>query len=416
MIRANELVAELLAGRRREALYRVHEPPEPQAVSLLLARARRPRHPDAARARAHGPVGRRGGRRSRQRARHRLRRALRPRPRGVPAARAAGARSRRATTRRTSATWASRARRTATSPRRSAATPTWSSTARCCASSASRTSRCRTISRRTPQHASERERHASKIEYRADELCLAWLLERAPVRARLGGDLRGRDHRRDPVGPVRPLRRRLRGLRPRAAPAGRLLRAERARDRARRPPRRRAPTASATRSRCGSRDLRRSEGKVELELAARPLKVHARAAPPIGWGSDHPPPAVSVATKSARVCDAGVTKACRPTIGRVAEKQIAENRRARHDYHFLDRFEAGLVLSGSEVKSLRQGHAVLQRAYADARERRALARRPAHPAVRAGRRSRRTTPTATASCCCTAARSTGSRRRSPRRA
>ena len=38
MIRANELVAELLAGRRREALYRVHEPPEPQAVSLLLAR------------------------------------------------------------------------------------------------------------------------------------------------------------------------------------------------------------------------------------------------------------------------------------------------------------------------------------------------------------------------------------------
>jgi SsrA-binding protein len=51
----------------------------------------------------------------------------------------------------------------------------------------------------------------------------------------------------------------------------------------------------------------------------------------------------------------------------VAEKLIAENRRARHDYHFLDRFEAGLVLSGSEVKSLRQGQAVLQRAYADAR-------------------------------------------------
>ena len=51
----------------------------------------------------------------------------------------------------------------------------------------------------------------------------------------------------------------------------------------------------------------------------------------------------------------------------MAEKQIAENRRARHDYHFLDRVEAGLVLNGSEVKSLRQGHAVLQRAYADAR-------------------------------------------------
>src|SRR4029079_9786522 len=38
MIRAHERVAELRAGRRREALYRVHEPPEPQAVSLLLAR------------------------------------------------------------------------------------------------------------------------------------------------------------------------------------------------------------------------------------------------------------------------------------------------------------------------------------------------------------------------------------------
>jgi SsrA-binding protein len=50
------------------------------------------------------------------------------------------------------------------------------------------------------------------------------------------------------------------------------------------------------------------------------------------------------------------------------EKLIAENRRARHDYHFLERVEAGLVLEGSEVKSLRQGHAVLQRAYADARD------------------------------------------------
>jgi ribonuclease R len=38
MILANELVAELLAGRRRDALYRVHERPEPQSVALLLAR------------------------------------------------------------------------------------------------------------------------------------------------------------------------------------------------------------------------------------------------------------------------------------------------------------------------------------------------------------------------------------------
>ncbi len=38
MILANEAVAGLLAGRRREALYRVHEPPDPQAISLLLAK------------------------------------------------------------------------------------------------------------------------------------------------------------------------------------------------------------------------------------------------------------------------------------------------------------------------------------------------------------------------------------------
>ena len=55
-------------------------------------------------------------------------------------------------------------------------------------------------------------------------------------------------------------------------------------------------------------------------------------------------------------------------LAAVAEKLIAENRRARHDYHFLEKVEAGLVLQGSEVKSLRQGHAVLQRAYADTRD------------------------------------------------
>jgi SsrA-binding protein len=51
-----------------------------------------------------------------------------------------------------------------------------------------------------------------------------------------------------------------------------------------------------------------------------------------------------------------------------AEKLIAENRRARHEYNFLERVEAGLALQGSEVKALRQGHATLQRAYADPRE------------------------------------------------
>ena len=50
------------------------------------------------------------------------------------------------------------------------------------------------------------------------------------------------------------------------------------------------------------------------------------------------------------------------------EKPVAENRRARHDYHRFERFEAGLVHTGTEVKSLREGRASLQQAYADVRE------------------------------------------------
>jgi SsrA-binding protein len=50
------------------------------------------------------------------------------------------------------------------------------------------------------------------------------------------------------------------------------------------------------------------------------------------------------------------------------EKLIADNRRARHDYELLDRFEAGLVLTGTEVKSLRQGRASLAQAFADVRD------------------------------------------------
>ena len=48
-------------------------------------------------------------------------------------------------------------------------------------------------------------------------------------------------------------------------------------------------------------------------------------------------------------------------------KLITDNRRARHDYHLLDRFEAGVVLTGTEVKSLREGRVTLAQAYADVR-------------------------------------------------
>jgi SsrA-binding protein len=46
------------------------------------------------------------------------------------------------------------------------------------------------------------------------------------------------------------------------------------------------------------------------------------------------------------------------------KKIIAKNRRAFHDYHVLEQVEAGLVLQGTEVKSLRAGHVVVDEAYA----------------------------------------------------
>lgn len=52
----------------------------------------------------------------------------------------------------------------------------------------------------------------------------------------------------------------------------------------------------------------------------------------------------------------------RPTL--IAGHIAAENRRARHDYSILDTIEAGVVLAGTEVKSLRAGRANLAEAYA----------------------------------------------------
>jgi SsrA-binding protein len=47
-----------------------------------------------------------------------------------------------------------------------------------------------------------------------------------------------------------------------------------------------------------------------------------------------------------------------------ATHSVARNKRARHDYEILDTWEAGLVLTGTEVKSLRDGKANLADAYA----------------------------------------------------
>lgn len=48
----------------------------------------------------------------------------------------------------------------------------------------------------------------------------------------------------------------------------------------------------------------------------------------------------------------------------MSSSTIAQNRRARHDYEILERYEAGIVLSGSEIKSVREHKVQLQGSYA----------------------------------------------------
>ena len=47
-----------------------------------------------------------------------------------------------------------------------------------------------------------------------------------------------------------------------------------------------------------------------------------------------------------------------------ARRLIAENRKARHDYHVLDTWEAGVALLGTEVKAIREGRVNLRVSYA----------------------------------------------------
>ena len=70
-----------------------------------------------------------------------------------------------------------------------------------------------------------------------------------------------------------------------------------------------------------------------------------------------------------------------------SERVVAHNRRARHDYTILDTFEAGLVLTGTEVKSLRAGKASLAEAYATVEGNEAVVRQLHIPPYEQGNRS-----------------------------
>ena len=76
-----------------------------------------------------------------------------------------------------------------------------------------------------------------------------------------------------------------------------------------------------------------------------------------------------------------MTAGCR---GRRGARSIASNRKARHDYAILDTFEAGIALTGTEVKSLRAGRASLVDAFAQEKDGEIYLLRDAHPGVRAG--------------------------------
>jgi SsrA-binding protein len=75
-----------------------------------------------------------------------------------------------------------------------------------------------------------------------------------------------------------------------------------------------------------------------------------------GVAGDYRPLAMSAAKKKQTAAAGGQA--------REANRVVASNRRARHDYEIIDTTECGIVLQGSEVKSLREGRIALQDAYA----------------------------------------------------
>ena len=263
-----------------------------------------------------------------------------PRDGGVPFARAPGSEAgalRPAQPR----PFGSGQRRVLPLPHRSGAIRISSFTARCCRSSARVTTRRRRPAGPRRAHLDERARgDPDRVSGRRDLPGLAARVR--ALRPRLGKALRRRGHRRHPVRPVHPLRHGLRGL-PAGAPPGRgLLRGQRARHRAGRPAawRPRSTRGQDRRARGGHPTLG-GQGRAQARRSER------------------------------RSSGRGRGRRGRPKHNRAVakgEKLIAENRKARHDYNLVERFEAGLVLTGSEVKSLREGRVSLQQAYADVRD------------------------------------------------
>ena len=96
-------------------------------------------------------------------------------------------------------------------------------------------------------------------------------------------------------------------------------------------------------------------------------------------------------------------------------KVVADNRKARFNYEIGEIFEAGIALTGSEVKSLRAGKATIAESYADARGGEIWLINSNIPEyLQAAASIMR--PSGRANCCCTSARSTSWPARSSARA
>ncbi len=89
-----------------------------------------------------------------------------------------------------------------------------------------------------------------------------------------------------------------------------------------------------------------------------------------------------------------------------AIKVVAENRKARFNYAIEDTVEAGIALTGTEVKSIRNGKTTIAESGCRYQGRRDLADQRQHPGIPAGQPFQPRAENGRASCCCTESRST----------
>src|SRR6188474_2142615 len=98
-----------------------------------------------------------------------------------------------------------------------------------------------------------------------------------------------------------------------------------------------------------------------------------------------------------------VTTMAEKTEREKAQANIAENRKAFHDYHLLESFEAGIVLLGTEVKAIREGRVNLRDSFARLEEAEVFLYN-VNISPYSHRATRITSRCAAASCCSTATR------------